>query len=75
MAISENAMSTYLHILSEVQESVEGNGKDFTQTQFAEMFGVSRKTFEGFYNGKIVRFDLLVDLANMYKIDIITKKI
>jgi len=68
--ISENTMSKYLHILDVVKHRINENGKDFTHTQFAELFNVSRKTFEGFYNAKIIRFDLLFEIAYMYELNI-----
>lgn len=61
----------YFEFLETVKQRVEVKGKDFTQKQFSEMFKVSRKTFESFYNGKIIRFDLLFELALMYEFEII----
>jgi len=68
---SEKVKRKFLHILQEVKQRVELNGKDFTHQQFAEIFNVSRKTFSEFYSGELMRFDLLFQLATMYEFDII----
>lgn len=61
--------SNYLPILEKIKEKINANGKDFTHEQFASLFKVSRKTFELFYNGKLIRFDLLIELGTMYEYD------
>jgi len=61
--------SNYFPILEEIKSKIEVNGKDFTQQQFAEIFKVDRKTFENFYNGKLIRFDLLIELGKMYEFE------
>lgn len=66
---SEFIKSNYLPILTQIRVAIEENGKDFTHQQFAEIFNVSRKTFEQFYSGNLIRFDLLIELGSMYEFE------
>lgn len=50
-----------------IKHHVSFYGKDFTNAQFADMFDVSVKTFNNFYSGKTVNFDLLIQLGSMYE--------
>lgn len=59
-------VSKYLPKLEAIKNNISHFGKDFTNQQFADMFDVSVKTFNNFYSGKTINFDLLIQLGSMY---------
>lgn len=65
-AYTRYIISTYLPKLNRIKLEITHFGKDFTNAQFADMFNVSVKTFNNFYSGKTVDFDLLIQLGSMY---------
>lgn len=56
----------YYPKLELIRKNVTHFGKDFTNAQFADMFDVSVKTFNNFYSGKKINFDLLIQLGSIY---------
>lgn len=65
-AYTRYLISHYKPKLEVIKMHVTHYGKDFTNQQFADMFDVSVKTFNNFYSGKTVNFDLLIQIGSMY---------